>query len=381
MEGNYELIITVNGCPSEPVSLAIAIKNCSCNIADNEITSDLAAFCNESGKFTIEASIPSPADGKFEWQYKDDNSDYASAKGINNQSNYEVDNLGLGKHFFRRIYTIENEGYICTDTAETLEINVLDNSTDYIELFLDPKTPCVGDTMTILIQNEIPGVAYTWAVVEDDMSIVASNNRLAQFSPDRSGKYHIQVTQQIPGCDESDPLVQEINVNANPRVNLGNDTVFCSLDGNYELNLEDNFALYTWSDGSENSNLTIDTKGTYTVTVTDENGCEGIDEIKIKEFCCKIYYPNIVNMVEGAVKNNEFKLVDNGCVLSSKLRIYDRWGNLVYNSNSGLEPWNGLFKGKPVEQGVYAFIFTYTALDEDDEEFTGKLSGDVTILR
>nr|MBP6695644.1 gliding motility-associated C-terminal domain-containing protein [Saprospiraceae bacterium] len=63
------------------------------------------------------------------------------------------------------------------------------------------------------------------------------------------------------------------------------------------------------------------------------------------------------------------------------LWVYDRWGNLVYKSDDGLLPWDGTFSGDFVEQGVYTFIFKYKALDENDNEFSEKLAGDITILR
>jgi hypothetical protein len=46
-----------------------------------------------------------------------------------------------------------------------------------------------------------------------------------------------------------------------------------------------------------------------------------------------------------------------------------------------LAPWDGTFNGQDVEQGVYTFLFTYVALDENDQEFEDKVSGDVTVIR
>jgi gliding motility-associated-like protein len=120
--------------------------------------------------------------------------------------------------------------------------------------------------------------------------------------------------------------------------------------------------------------------GTYSVEVIDENGCIASDIIEIKEFCCKIYHPNIISLSSWQ-GNENFQISHSGCVLTSKLSIYDRWGNLVYKSDDGLAPWNGYFGGKPVELGVYAFIFTYTALDENEKEFEDMISGDVTVIR
>ena len=80
-------------------------------------------------------------------------------------------------------------------------------------------------------------------------------------------------------------------------------------------------------------------------------------------------------------QNNLFSITETSCVIESQLRIFDRWGNLVYISDQGLEPWDGTYKGVPVEQGVYTFLFTYKALDEDNNPFNDKLTGDITVIR
>ena len=58
-------------------------------------------------------------------------------------------------------------------------------------------------------------------------------------------------------------------------------------------------------------------------------------------------------------------------------RIYNRWGQLVYQTNSRKDAWDGTFKGKPQPMDVY----TYTL----DVEFTDgkklRKTGDITLLR
>jgi len=176
--------------------------------------------------------------------------------------------------------------------------------------------------------------------------------------------------------NEAEILVQ---VNALPRVYLGRDTIICELDGGLMLEVDD-FPVINWSDGSSDTDMFVNTKGRYSVNVMDENGCESSDEIVIKEFCCKITTPNIISL-DSWNGNNNFKVSHSGCVISSKISIYDRWGNLVYISDDGLLPWDGTRIGKQVELGVYVFIFTYKALDEDNREFEENVTGDVTVIR
>ena len=64
------------------------------------------------------------------------------------------------------------------------------------------------------------------------------------------------------------------------------------------------------------------------------------------------------------------------------MEIYDRWGNLIFNIEGipTSEPtlgWNGTYKGKDVNSGVY--VYRYSLTTEDGEIITNI--GDVTVIR
>ncbi|MBU8893882.1 MAG: T9SS type A sorting domain-containing protein, partial [Bacteroidales bacterium] len=64
-----------------------------------------------------------------------------------------------------------------------------------------------------------------------------------------------------------------------PQVNLGVDTAICE---NTTITLNaGSFTEYLWNDGSTTLNIDIDSEGTYSVRVRDNNNCENTDEIKI----------------------------------------------------------------------------------------------------
>ncbi|MBK8701458.1 MAG: gliding motility-associated C-terminal domain-containing protein [Saprospiraceae bacterium] len=379
MAGVYSVMVIVNGCVSDVTSMAVGTKDCSCQISDNLINSnDPVVFCDESPEVAINGSQPSPAGGTFAWQYGKSDIDFDNVSGGSNDKDFSAGKLGVGKHYFRRIYSINN-GNICQDTSNVWIINVVSNHLDSIDITLDPDPACIGDTIMVIIENEMDGVAYSWSVLENGMTIINSNGRAALFTPQSAGVYDIQVRQRIEGCEESLPATVKLTVLERPFVFLGNDTTYCNKDGLITLEVG-SFDEFLWSDGSTESSIVVSDKGSYSVTVTDEFGCRNSDEISIKTFCCKITYPNIIIADYGSV-NSQFKLVDDGCVISSKLRVYDRWGNKMYDSDNGLEPWEGKFNGEYVEQGVYTFIFNYTALDEDEQEFKEKISGDITVIR
>ena len=62
-------------------------------------------------------------------------------------------------------------------------------------------------------------------------------------------------------------------------------------------------------------------------------------------------------------------------------RVFDRWGELIFQAenlpvNSEQEGWNGTFKNKPVQQGVYVFFAEVEYFDGLKE----IIKGDITVV-
>jgi gliding motility-associated-like protein len=60
-----------------------------------------------------------------------------------------------------------------------------------------------------------------------------------------------------------------------------------------------------------------------------------------------------------------------------ELKIYDRWGALIFSSNSQLIGWDGTFKSKPVMAGTYVYTLSYSNF-KSLVKFT---KGNLTLIR
>lgn len=114
------------------------------------------------------------------------------------------------------------------------------------------------------------------------------------------------------------------------------------------------------------------------LTVTDDNGCKDttLRFLKIKgDF--GIYVPNAFtpdndNINEGFAPNG-FGISDRNYTFL----IFDRWGEIIFESHTKFEPWNGTYKGSLVKNDVYVWKL-------DVEDINGKkhsLTGKVTLIR
>lgn len=82
----------------------------------------------------------------------------------------------------------------------------------------------------------------------------------------------------IPICESTDSVY--VNVGTQLLVDLGNDTTLCA--GTFDISSGTNGLTYNWNTGETTAGITVNSSGTYGVTVTDPNGsCSGSDSITV----------------------------------------------------------------------------------------------------
>ncbi len=122
---------------------------------------------------------------------------------------------------------------------------------------------------------------------------------------------------------------------------------------------------------------------TYVITVINPNNCVALDTITI--FVVKdrpVYIPNAISP-NGDGINDAFTLYGGRAARQiNRLRIFDRWGALVFDRSNlplGQEAfgWDGTFKGRPVNPGVFAYMAEVEFIDGESVLY----EGDVTVLR
>jgi hypothetical protein len=158
-------------------------------------------------------------------------------------------------------YWLEIDNGSCTG-RDSIDIII---STSGLSLNLGNDTSlCAGQTLT-LTQN-IAGVSYTWSDGTTNNSITVNT----------SGTYWLEIDNgSCTGRDSIDIIISTSGLS----VNLGNDTSLCA---GQTLTLTQNIAgvSYTWSDGTTNNSITVNTSGTYWLEI-DNGSCTGRDSIDI----------------------------------------------------------------------------------------------------
>ena len=250
--------------------------------------------------------------------------------------------------------------------AESFSFNVVETIT---------PANCVAADGTISV-SAVGGTApftYSWSTGG------SSGNTLTNLT---TGNYSVTITDQN-GCIVTESYTV-------PQVNTFSFDVLPSsatISFGESIQLTANGATsYSWSPSSSLScndcsapiaNPTSTT--TYTVTVTDENGCTSTAQatISLAIDCDEVFVPTIFSPNGSGPEINDLLCVMGNCISQLRYSIYNRWGEMVFSTEDISICWDGTCKGKPCQTGVYAYSLVVTKTNGE----TIVQSGNLTLIK
>ena len=147
--------------------------------------------------------------------------------------------------------------------------------------------------------------------------------------------------------------MQILKLHKVPTNYLPNDTIICAGQPlTYTIN---GFASYNWSNGSISKTSTLRDIGKYYLNVIDSNRCKGVDSISlINKGCIPFQVPNAFTPNDDG-KNETFKPLITQQLSNYLLRIYNRFGQIVFETTDNLKGWNGKLQGRKQPVGAYVY--------------------------
>jgi murein DD-endopeptidase MepM/ murein hydrolase activator NlpD len=155
----------------------------------------------------------------------------------------------------------------CSTISNTIAVIV----DELPQAIIDPPGPisiCEGYTVNLCASG---GTTYTWNVFGAEISTTDC------IDVNYTGDFTVQV-QNDNGCSSLAYIT--VTVLPSPVVDLGDDIIFLT-GADTVLNAEGPGLTYLWSTGETTSSIIVSQDGFYSVTVTDGNGCEAIDEVEV----------------------------------------------------------------------------------------------------
>jgi gliding motility-associated-like protein len=189
-------------------------------------------------------------------------------------------------------------------------------------------------------------------------------------SSTHAGQYRVKVSDAL-GCSDSTLLT--LQVTPNPADWFLQDTIL--FENQYLLAGPAGYASYSWSTGDTLPEITVNTEGLYTLQLTTHNLCAGADStyLKMLEAESPFLVPNAFTPNNDGLNDTFRPVVDYERVRQFSMVIYNRWGQMIFETNNPAEGWDG----KDAPEGVYSWVVSYS-------NQTGKgyqLKGVVTLIK
>lgn len=271
------------------------------------------------------------------------------------------------------------------DSTVTVNINIAPSITaQFTKENLDCNVPNTG---RIVVNNISGGIG--------PFNVSIDNQASLPFTPDLDlanlsfGSHRVKILDQF-GCDTTYTL--NIDTVSTLQLVLPND-VTIDKGASVLIKPSTNFVptVITWTPVANLSctdclepTAKPDVTTNYLLTLEDANGCTVSDNmnitVRVEE--ADIYIPTVFSP-NGDNINDIFEVVFHfpDKTKINVFQIFDRWGNQLYEKLNGTIGekigWNGEFKGKKVNPGVYVYAIQYEAIDEEPK----WRKGGITLLR
>jgi gliding motility-associated-like protein len=215
-----------------------------------------------------------------------------------------------------------------------------------------------------------------------------SNGSAADSMPvSTAGTYWVQWTDGSD-CGFTDTF--HVLSNAPPPAEVQGLEPFCpDLDQSIQLTLDTLATFNIWSNGSTMDTVTFATTGLAWVAYSAEGQCWDTTFFLLEDDCPPpppppdtiagpVGFPNAFTPNGDGINDTFGPMTVDGMTFAAfDLRIYDRWGRMVYATPSADRPWDGTTRGRAADMGSYRYVVSYT----DRQGRSDQRVGEVLLLR
>jgi len=248
---------------------------------------------------------------------------------------------------------------------------------------------CKNETTTLTITNSNPIVQFSYSWNPD--SIIVSGQNTAQIiaNPTFSQWIYVDAATSDGNCVAKDSIWITVSTIEDSLVKASAEPLVVFSGGTTQLQAEPSGYTYNWTASGLvdfQSSTTLQTlkakvheSTMFTVAITD-GICTKEAEVWVeaKEFVCSeefVYIPNAFSP-NGDGENDVLRIYGD-MIYTVLLRIYNRWGELVFETNERSEYWDGTYNGQLLEPDVYDYYLQVECINGEEN----IIKGNVTLMR
>lgn len=288
---------------------------------------------------------------------------------------------------FTYTYTVYDQ---CgTSASDSYTINLYDPPLNSFQA--EPTAGCEPLEVNFQETNGIDGNTYQW-----NFGDYGQNNLSYTQNPthiyNSSGKYTVTLIVTSPeGCQTPQTIDNMITVYPRPDAKFESDEEVVSvINPNVDFfNQSVGADSYTWIFGDNDTSNAVNPSHIFPVFPTGEyttiliantiNGCKDTAKQKIVIQDEHTFYAPSAFTPNNDMTNDFFRVYSNAIDETNfKLFVFDRWGEIIFETDDYNEVWDGSVKGKDIaKSGVYTWLAVYKDFQGIEHEETGA----VTVIR
>lgn len=173
------------------------------------------------------------------------------------------------------------------------------------------------------------------------------------ITPGAGGTYSVSYSNGF--CVASDTVF--INQVIPEMVSLGEDVLLCNFEF-IEIDAGPG-STYVWNTGATTQTISPVLAGTYYVDVTTSN-CTRSDTIELIGTLGEsmLFIPNTITPNGNGLNDVFYPYCSE--ITTMHMQIYNRWGELIFETSDINTGWNGTYKGTTVQEDTYVYVIEYT---------------------
>ncbi|MCB9262608.1 MAG: gliding motility-associated C-terminal domain-containing protein [Flavobacteriales bacterium] len=241
---------------------------------------------------------------------------------------------------------------------------------------IESLNTCLNDTTTFIAHYALDPDSVLWNFddIESGSNTSTLDSSIHTFSD--TGTFNVKLIVYRGGS--IDTVSHLVKIHEPPLAYIGGDTTMCF--GEQLILQPQPLENYIWQDGTMAPSLIASQSGSYSIRL---HGCNQVlSEINLafKDCSCKLYFPNAFSPNDRP-PNEVFKPTGSCLVTEYRLSIYNRWGELLFQTEDIESGWDGKYSGKDVQSGGYLWLSQYSVSLEDGRKRRLYDNGIITIVR
>ncbi|PTT01742.1 hypothetical protein DBR11_06560, partial [Pedobacter sp. HMWF019] len=310
--------------------------------------------------------------------------------------------LGSGTNFTTPVITANTTFYVeatsatcisATRTAVNVNVSMAPDAPASVSVAGAPLCPATGTTLTV--NNPDPALTYRWYSIATGGTALATGNTFTTPVLNATTTYYVE-SLSATGCTSTTRTAVVVNVlpalttpvvtvqSATPTsVTFGWNAVPNALT--YEVSIDGGITWIAPSSGANGTthvisglkptdvvHIRVRAKGQSDCQTSAFGSADGTADNPLKN---GVFIPNTFTP-NGDGKNDIFYVYGN-TIAQVKMRIYNQWGQFIYESLNIQNGWDGTYKGQLQPNGVYVYQIELVFTDGT----TDNKKGTITLLR